>query len=51
MSSMLGSGLQAAPVEVVAAMQMALAKRGNSSRDYAFRYFCGVCWGKIKEAA
>lgn len=37
--------------DVVAAMQMALAKRGNSSRDYAFRYFCGVCWGKIKEAA
>ncbi len=37
--------------EVVAAMQMALAKRGHSSRDYAFRYFCGVCWGKIKEAA
>lgn len=37
--------------DVVASMQFALAKRGHSSRDYAFRYFCGVCWGKIKDAA
>lgn len=37
--------------EVVASMQIALGKRGHSSRDYAFRYFCGVCWGKIKAAA
>lgn len=37
--------------EVVSSMSIALARRGHSSRDYAFRYFCGVCWGKIRDAA
>ncbi len=37
--------------EVVSSMRVALGKRGHSSRDYAFRYFCGVCWGKIRDAA
>lgn len=36
--------------EVLASMERAVAKRGNSSSAYAFRYFCGICWGKIKEA-
>lgn len=36
--------------EVLASMEKAIAKRGNSSSAYAFRYFCGICWGKIKEA-
>lgn len=37
--------------DVVASMQLALGRRGHCSRDLAFRYFCGVCWGKIKDAA
>lgn len=35
--------------EVVSSMDQAMAKRGGGSRDYAFRYFCGICWRKIKE--
>jgi hypothetical protein len=32
--------------EVLDAMEMACTRR---SRDQAFRYFCGICWKKIKE--
>ena len=38
-----------API-VVESMEQAIAKRGRSSSGYAFRYFCGICWKKIKEA-
>lgn len=31
--------------EVLDAMEMAVARKG---RDVAFRYFCGICWRKIK---
>lgn len=37
--------------DVVASMELAIGKMGRGSRDPAFRYFCGVCWGKIKAAA
>lgn len=38
-------------LDVVASMQQALAKRGGGSREYAFRYFCGICWNKIRNAS
>lgn len=36
-------------VDVVQAAYITLAKWGDTSRDRAFRYFCGICWGKIRE--
>jgi len=36
--------------ECMAAMEAAVAKCGFN-KDHAFRYFCGICWSKIKEVA
>lgn len=36
-------------VDVLNSMELALAKKG-SSQKYAFLYFCGICWNKIKGA-
>lgn len=35
--------------EVMEAMEIALDKQ--NSRTHAFRYFCGICWRKIKQAS
>lgn len=36
--------------EVMSAAESATS-RGLRSKDMEFRYFCGICWSKIKEAA
>lgn len=35
--------------EVESAAETALAKKGGYADTTLFRYFCGVCWGKIKQ--
>lgn len=32
------------------AMELAIAKQPNS-QNHCFRYFCGICWNKVREAA
>lgn len=42
--------LERLPVaEVKRAASITLARWGETSRDKTFRYFCGVCWRKIRE--
>lgn len=38
-------------VEVVSAAKSTVAKFGDTTSDRPFRYFCGICWGKIREQA
>lgn len=49
MQSIIGFVKKMPATEVISSMEQAMAKRGGGSRDYAFRYFCGICWRKIKE--
>lgn len=44
-----GAPSRAIAVEGLDAADMAVARRGINN-NYAFRYFCGICWKKIKEA-
>lgn len=36
-------------VAVIEAMEAAVAR--CRSKDQCFRYFCGICWNRIREAA
>jgi len=41
--------LELLPVtELVEAAEITIARCGSAERDRAFRYFCGICWNKIK---
>jgi len=37
--------------EIKDAMELAITRKGATVKndDYAFRYFCGICWRKIRE--
>lgn len=39
---------QLPPDEILEAVEIAKARLPDGGRD-AFKYFCGVCWRKIKE--
>lgn len=36
--------------DVVAAARSTVSKFRNTASEGAFRYFCGICWGKIRES-
>lgn len=41
--------LRKLPFETVQeAMSIAVGRKHNEEADYAFKYFCGICWNKIK---
>ena len=37
------------PKEILDSMEIAFARMGQAGDHKKFKYFCGVCWGKIRE--
>jgi hypothetical protein len=45
------SKLELLPVsEVIEAAEITLSKWGSTTKERAFKYFCAICWRKIKES-
>jgi len=43
--------LELLPVsEVIEAAEITLSKWGSTTKERAFKYFCAICWRKIKES-